>query len=414
LDTIRNTDQWKLETPDKSDYQDDYLELEDYCQDTGTGTMVIWEKVDRLISPGNEKKCIVQLKHLSDELSAELSSIFSKFIDHTDDTYQNVNISIKLSNGKENKLNGWDPLCLNLNKDGHGSKVQRLKEKLVDVTLGNDDSKQFTISGSILPRQRELTRDEENDVRYTLDNQGFYIYREGRLIWHDGWPQRMYKKESKVTRLRVVLNFNHELDDLFKIDFRKSRIIIPKNVRDELKLIVSPWRNHTLKRDNNNKDNSNNSEQSNRHQSSNNAIGKHLDSTKNSEVTIEGDQALIRNKHNSIPTLIDGVKIYESNNVRVIEEDSLLGNALWDSGLDKDGNPCVLLGRSHPYFERMYAACKDQPDAIIALDMMLWSLSNAEYGTWSETNKIVMQEFRQHVSNSLNYLCQELPDPEED
>ena len=413
LEMIRRKDKWILETPDPNEYLSDQEELEEFCDDSTTGTMVIWEKVDRLVSLNNEKLTLGLLKDLAVELADELSAVFSTFLDHSNDDDKDVDITLVAYDGEEIQLTAWDPLCLSLNRQGEGAKTQYLKEKVVSVTLSNGTQGHFTIGGSILPRQNELTREEEKEVRYTLDNQGFYIYRERRLIWHDGWPQRMYKKESKITRLRIVLNFDHELDDLFSIDFRKSRIIIPKEIRDELKKLIAPWRNHTLlpaKVE----EVLTPSRPDGRHTASGNAIDKHLDHTKVSQITIGGGKAHIRNSYNLLPTEIDGIRIYEDIKVRVIEEESLLGNCLWDSALDLEGNTCLQLGKSHPYFERMYQVCKDTPDAIVALDMLLWSLANAELGTWSETNKIVMEQFRQHVSANLNHLCLELPEADED
>ncbi|WP_372741989.1 ATP-binding protein [Neptunomonas sp.] len=413
LGTIRDTDQWQLETPEKDDYLDDHEELEAFCSDSGSGSMIIWEKIDRLIHPGDEKRTIKQLEDLGQDLDAELSAVFARFLDHSEDSCPNVSISLSIGNGNETALHGWDPLCLKLNVNSEGIRVQRLKEKKITVQSGNGEDKYFTLSGSILPNKNDLTSQEEKDVRYTLDNQGLYIYREGRLIWHDGWPQRMYKKESKITRLRVVLNFDHELDDLFSIDFRKSRIIIPKSIRDELKTIIAPWRNHTLRSPAPQASGEQENRSSQRHRPADNAIIKQQGNTKNSEITIEGNKVLIRNKHNPTRTEVDGVHVYANSDVKVIEEDSLPGNVLWDAALDHEGNTCLQLGRSHPFFTRLYATCKDTPDAILALDMILWSLANAEFGTWSEKNKLVMKEFRQHVSDSLNYLSHELPDAEE-
>ncbi len=49
-----------------------------------------------------------------------------------------------------------------------------------------------------------------------------------------------------------------------------------------------------------------------------------------------------------------------------------------------------------------------------ALDMLLWSLSNAEHGEFSDANQHTLKGFRQKVSQTLRYLSIELPDVEED
>lgn len=401
LDRIIETDRWELETPDRDDYIDDFEELHD--RSSGKGTMVIWENVDRLINGGSEKRIRDQIDSLGKELTDELSAVFAKFINSGD-----VRITMKVGDSPEYLLKGWDPLCSDLNRDGEGARARLLKEK--KIVVNGSEEFAFSVKGSIIPSQNELDQEQLKAVRYNLDNQGLYIYREGRLIWHDGWPHRMYKKEGKITRLRVELNFSHELDDIFSIDFRKSRVIIPPEVRKELRDLIAPWRNEVLR-----KQVSGPKDKAERdHGPSDKAIGRHKDSTKNADIKVEGDTAVIRNKNQPKPAVIDGVRIYEDKTIRVHEEESLFGDNLWEPALDEEGNTCVSLGKSHPYFSKLYSVCRDNTEAMKALDMLLWSLSHAEYGEYSEKNKMTLRGFRQEVSKSLRYLSLELPEPNEE
>ncbi|GFO73559.1 hypothetical protein BJAS_P4422 [Bathymodiolus japonicus methanotrophic gill symbiont] len=192
LDRIISTDRWQLETPSSGDYFDDHEELSDFSE--SGGTMVIWENIDRLIKQGSERQIRKQIKNIGEELSTELSAVFFKFL-----VSGNVYITMKVGDTSMVELKGWDPLCTDLiTTDGIRSRL--LKEKTIPVDLG-ERTASFSIKGSVIPSQNELNFEERKFVRYSLDNQGFYIYREGRLIWHDGWPHRMYKKESKVKLL---------------------------------------------------------------------------------------------------------------------------------------------------------------------------------------------------------------------
>lgn len=401
LDKIIKTDRWQLETPDPDDYYDDYEELRSFSENGGT--MVIWENTDRLIKQGSERQIREQIKNLGKELSIELSAVFFKFLSSGD-----LSITMKVGDSPTVELKGWDPLCANLvTKDGVRSRL--LKEKMVPVDLGGKTAS-FSIRGSVIPSQNELDSEERESVRYSLDNQGFYIYREGRLIWHDGWPHRMYKKESKITRLRVELHFDHELDDVFSIDFRKSRVIIPVDIREELKRLVAPWRQELLK----GQARLTSANTARVHGPADKAIDKHKKFTKNSELKVDGDKVTIRNQNQMIPTVIEGIRVYDDKTVRVHEEDSILGDELWEPSCDGEGNTCVTLGKSHPYFHKMYNVCKDNVEAMKALDMLLWSLANAEHGEFSETNQHTLKGYRQKVSQTLRYLSIELPDVEED
>lgn len=403
LDTIQDKDRWELESPSRDKYLDDIEEFEDLISENGCGTMVVWEKIDRLISLGGDDKISKQLTELGEELNKELSAVFATFLN------DGITITLKVLENQEIKLFPWDPLCRDLNRDGEGTRARIIPTKTINVELTNNENSTFTITGSLIPSQNDLSPEEQRKVRYTLDNQGFYIYREGRLIWHDGWPHRMYKKESKITRLRVELHFNHELDEVFSIDFRKSRVIIPPQVRKKLKEIIAPWGNE-LKRK---VEKTSNNNHGITHTPATNAINKHKDDTKNAIICVEGDEATIQNKYESTPAMLKGIHVYPETNIRVKEEVTLPGNLLWDAALDSEGYTCVRLGESHPYFSKLYATCKNEPEAQKALDMLLWSLAHAEFGEYSDTNKTVLRNFRQQVSSTLDHLSLELPEPEE-
>ena len=401
IDKIIISDRWELETPNEDDYYDDFEVLNNF---SNSGTMIIWENIDRLVKSGSEKQMREQIKSLGKELSLELSAIFFKFL-HSGE----VTISMKVGDTPAVNLKGWDPLCADLNRATDGARSRVLKEKILLIEQDNKNLS-FTVKGGVIPSQNELNGDERDLVRYSLDNQGLYIYREGRLIWHDGWPHRMYKKESKITRLRVELNFSHELDDIFSIDFRKSRVIIPVEIRENLKAVIAPWRQELLK----GQERLVSANTQRAHGPADKAIDKHKKHTKNSEIKVDGDTVTIRNQNQIKPTVIKGIRVYDDKTVRVHEEESLLGDDLWEPSCDEEGNTCVTLGKSHPYFHKMYNVCKDNVEAMKALDMLLWSLSNAEHGEFSETNQHTLKGYRQKVSQTLRYLSIELPDAEED
>jgi hypothetical protein len=407
LDKIINSDRWELETPDNDEYYDDFEVLNDFSKfskDKDSGTMIIWDNIDRLIKNGSEKQVVKQILELGSELSLELSAVFCTYLKSGQ-----VTISMKVGDTPTSDLKGWDPLCSELNRDCEGARTRILKERPVSVET-NKGELSFTVKGGLIPSQNDLSCEERSYVRYDLDGQGFYIYREGRLIWHDGWPHRIYAKESKITRLRVVLNFDHELDDVFNIDFRKSRVIIPVEIRKKLKELISPWRQELLK----GQERLISANTKRAHGPADKAIDRHKSRTKNSELKVDGDTVTIRNQNQMKPTLIEGIRVYDDKTVRVHEEESLFGDDLWEPSCDEEGNTCVSLGKSHPYFHKMYNLCKDNVEAMKALDMLLWSMANAEHGEFSDTNQHTLKGFRQKVSQTLRYLSLELPDAEEE
>ena len=179
IDRIIDADRWELETPDTDDYYDDFEALNDFTETCGT--MIIWENVDRLIKQGSDRQVKEQIDNLGKELAAELNAVFFKFL-----ASGAVSISMKVGDSPSFDLKGWDPLCYSF-VTSDGVRTQKLKEKKVQVYFGGN-TLSFSIKGCVIPSRNDLTQEERGHVRYGLDNQGFYIYREGRLIWHDGWP----------------------------------------------------------------------------------------------------------------------------------------------------------------------------------------------------------------------------------
>ena len=93
----------------------------------------------------------------------------------------------------------------------------------------------------LLPPAVCYTRTEDyralgGDEGYML-NQGFYVYRNRRLIEKATWF-KVRKKEFKTQLLRIRLDMPAELDGMWSVDVRKSQTSPPSEVMDVLSHIV--------------------------------------------------------------------------------------------------------------------------------------------------------------------------------
>lgn len=70
-----------------------------------------------------------------------------------------------------------------------------------------------------------------------LQNQGFYVYRNRRLIEKATWFRKR-KKEYKTQLLRIQLDIPAELDEEWGIDVRKSQITPPMDIQQRVDAIV--------------------------------------------------------------------------------------------------------------------------------------------------------------------------------
>ena len=210
LDHISNANKWELSILDESEisnlYQIDGL--------GGNGTIVVWEKCDRIIDSTARDSTAYYEKLVS--LEAHLQLIFHRF--------RTLKISI---NNK--KISYFDPFAENFDA------TQHLSEEVVRV---NGES--VLIKPFILPHHSKVSKEEyeynAGEGGY-LQNQGFYVYRNKRLIVHGTWMRIKPRAElAKLTRIRIDLpnNMDHE----WKIDAKKSQAIPPQVIREKLKTIV--------------------------------------------------------------------------------------------------------------------------------------------------------------------------------
>ena len=89
--------------------------------------------------------------------------------------------------------------------------------------------------GKVTPTEWEHHAGPEGYLR----NQGFYVYRERRLIIHGTWFG--LTRQTELTKLaRVRIDIPNSLDAAWKIDVRKASAQLPPSVRERLRRIIEP------------------------------------------------------------------------------------------------------------------------------------------------------------------------------
>jgi hypothetical protein len=408
LDVIVKEDNWRLITPENNSYSD-AIEYLDQISEGGNGTIVMWEKIDRLVRTNTEGTLRVQIDHIVNDLREHLSGVFFNFLSRDND-YTDIDISIN-----KVQVEPWDPFCRWMN-EGDEHRVDTHINKPLTYTVTENgverDLGTFFFNIYILPNKNTVTPDEDKKMRSGLNNQGFHVFREGRMIYSGGWPNRLFVKEPHLNLMRVELIFSHELDDLFQIDIKKSRIDFPKELRDKLKKMMAPARNEADRRyrSGSKKPKSTEGGQS-IHNNSSNAISKHLDqNTSGSSIGStdkEKGEAEIKNKYGTARVKL---KFDESTDMVVQTMESLPDGALWMPGLIDLNKHAVFLNESHEFYKRFYLAKQQNPMLTLAMDSILWSLAEAELCVYSDSVKKNLEDLRVSVSRSLRNLAEELPE----
>lgn len=202
------------------------------CAEFNPTTEVIWKKLTRLTESDNlEEK---DFNRLIVEAADQLSLIFHRFLELKQPPNKK-RIKIFL-NGE--LLTSNDPF-----KRDH-PKTQQLEEEKIRI---NDEI--ITITPYILPIFSSLAADEYEKLAGKegyLKNQGFYVYRERRLIIYGTWFKLVRHDElSKLARVRV--DIPNSLDEQWRITVDKSDAQIPTMIKRRLRDLTVRIRNSSTR-----------------------------------------------------------------------------------------------------------------------------------------------------------------------
>lgn len=405
LDYITDTGEWNLRQPEIT------VDEADYLQETageGTGTLVVWEKIDRLLNCYKSVSSAQNaLKKVEQALEFHISMVYQRYLDFDDNRAKNIVIFL---NG--HIVKPWDPFCVN-----EDNTLMLCEESLEIEIAGESEIPILMIRAFLIPRRSEFsTRMAGDKARVSNDMQGFYVYRENRLIHYGDW-MGMFSKEPHGTLLRVELSFNYKLDDAFHVDIKKSRILLNQEIFNYIKDSVMPplrraaderYRRGTKKK----------VEEAaiTAHDASNRNIDEKAKSIENSKVEITDEKAgevQITNQNGTFKHRISIRHADKPGQYRIIPVNSIDNGMLWSPTI-ADGKHAVELNMGHPYYQKVYYPILTQNVVVTGLDSLLWAMAEAELSTFNEETKEQYEDMRFLVSKCLRKLVADLPDPDVD
>lgn len=185
-----------------------------------SGTAVIWSHFDRL-----RESAVNKFDEFSNQMSKTcemLSLIFHRYM--TGETGIN---KVKITyNGNVLKPN--DPFLT-------GEIAELAKEQI--IPLNNEIIK---VHCHKLPHPDKLTKEQLRRVQLgstLLETQGFYVYRNKRLIDYGTWFG-LASKLDKTKLSRIQIDIPNTLDSVWSLDIKKSKAIPPEKIRDDLRNIL--------------------------------------------------------------------------------------------------------------------------------------------------------------------------------
>jgi hypothetical protein len=209
LDYIGNSNDWYALIPDFNSYNENIKGL----AESESGTLVIWEEIDKFEN--------VNFKEEIDKIINHLGLVFHKYIDGI----AGKKLTISINNNPVKSINPFFP----------GSARQELQKFPFKYTNGN-----VVVTPYVLPHHNnvsELDYKKHALQEGYLKTQGFYLYRNNRLVtWGNWWGLAQSTEAMKL--IRIEIEIPNTMDSDWNIDLKKSTAKPPYLIRQELKKVI--------------------------------------------------------------------------------------------------------------------------------------------------------------------------------
>ena len=198
----------------------------------GKGTLVVWERLDRILTPGFSEQ---NLLDLVDNVERHLAMVFHRYLDGERKPFR---ISIN-----SQPIASWDPFLKN-HSATWSSPVATISTRTGTVE----------VQCHVLPHRDHLTSHQVEAAAgphgWTAQ-QGFHVYRNRRLLLAGSWlglgHGRSWTKEEAHRLARIRLDIRNSADADWKIDIRKSIASPPVGLRQELTRLAEDTRERARK-----------------------------------------------------------------------------------------------------------------------------------------------------------------------
>ncbi len=397
IDVVVDQAEWYLDIGEADDDQLD--EFKEY--DLDSGTMVCWDKVDRIgtneDADRNEisNQALGKYKQL---LKEHLSLIFHRFLDKNE-------LSIAV-NGEE--LEGWDPFVPNETTESPLTRTFKI------TPPGSRKNYEVNVTAHVIPNKYEYSsEDARKNARISNSKQGFYVYRENRIIIAGDWLG-MYTQEPHLSLARVELSFPRELDEMFSLDIKKSTFTPNLQFAEILKKEIDPIRRAAEQRYRKGRQVGVKKKKTTPHKQSQGLLNdKYKDTTGNVDAKKVGKDRVKITNASGVTTV--HMPVVSTPNIKDLIEvaDSIDDGSFWEPVL-VNNRLGVRINRSHIYYDRVYVPNFSNVVTVQGLDSILWAMAKCEQEVVTDESKKLFRKLRNQVGFVLRELAEELPEESDD
>ncbi|WP_321313674.1 ATP-binding protein [Halarcobacter sp.] len=211
LEHIIKTEKWEIENLNNK--LQDIIKINKLLS---CGTLVVWEKLDKLIEKNTKRKAEDIFQEKIAILRDHLSLVFHRYLTGEPGIKK---IVIKLNN---DNLIPFNPF------EGAGK------------PFPEEEFNNIKMQAYLLPHHSKISYEQYKKLEGKdgyLNSQGFYIYRNSRLLVYGTWF-RLIKKTDITKLARVKIDLPNSEDFSWSIDVKKSQAVPPDNIKNELKRTI--------------------------------------------------------------------------------------------------------------------------------------------------------------------------------
>ena len=222
LDSVIETKRWDCLELENDEIKQ--LPMIKVLTEAEKGTLVVWQDFDIAYKKSNGH-VMETLSEEVDEMEKHLSLVFHRFLNRS---FNQIKIYIN-----DDRIKGYDPFL-----EDH-PKTDSQKPSIIKCE--NED---IRIQQFILPHQNDLSNEDVEKlggIERLRSGQGFYIYRNDRLIIYGTWFRlaSSYLNSELYKYGRIKVDIPNTLDDMWDIDIKKQNASIPRQILASLKKAVS-------------------------------------------------------------------------------------------------------------------------------------------------------------------------------
>lgn len=198
--------------------------ISEHFEKNENGTIVVWEKLDRIV-PGtsiNDEEYQNAFLSYARAVKDHIAVVFSAYM------HGAKKIQFYLN---DRPIHMWDPFM------SDNPSTTRMPTESLYV-----NGYEVKVKAYILPHQSKLSVEEFNEnagLHGWNAQQGFYIYRNNRLIVAGDWLIPGMEKLEQYRLARIRVDIGNETDSEWNIDVRKSTAVPPISIQKEMKRIAT-------------------------------------------------------------------------------------------------------------------------------------------------------------------------------